>query len=239
MESRTALRAHIGMTRRLSQSDWSILSQASHEVRTVRRDTVISRRGDTLGESILILSGMVGRYIPATSGAPHLVAVEVPGDFADLHAFPLKQLDHDVTARTDVEAAIFPHEDLAELIARHPGVARQLWALTLVDASIHRHWAFRNGALRSLARLADLLCELDTRLQYAGLRASPKGLPVPLTQIDLANACGMSAEHVNRVLRDLREDGCCTFGGGFLNIHDRQKLYAVAQFNPSYLYLPD
>ena len=233
------LQEPVGMTHLLSPEDWATLSETCLEIRSIPRGKVISARGDMLNESILILGGMIGRYIPAGEGAGQLVAVEVPGDFADLHAFPLKQLDHNVTALTDVRAAIFPHADLSDLIARHPGLARQLWALTLVDASIHRHWAFRNGAKRSFARLADLLCELDTRLQFAGTKPGPRGLAIPLTQIDLANACGMSAVHINRVLRDLREDGCCTYAGGYLDIHDRRRLYQIAQFDPGYLYLPE
>lgn len=45
----------------------------------------------------------------------------------------------------------------------------------------------------------------------------------------------MSAIHLNRTLRDLRERGLMTLGKGFATIHDPKGLHRLAAFENSYL----
>ena len=229
----------MGMVRHLSDPHWDVILRICSGLRTYRRGDVISSMEKRLEESLLLLDGMIGRHIPdPDDDSQHLVAVEVPGDFADLHAFPLKRLDHNVTALSGVRVAVFPHAALRQAIDDHPTLARELWALTLVDAAIHRHWAYRTGALRALGNVANLLSELETRLRIAGVVEGADGYPLLLTQTDIGEACGLSAVHVNRVLRELREAGCVRLSNGWMKVMDRETLHRLGRFDPSYLYLP-
>lgn len=229
----------IGMASHLSSDQWATLCGVCSQTVSVKSGTVLSHRGHQLDKSLLLMTGLIGRTIPMDgSSRSHFVAIEVPGDFVDFHAFPLKKLDHDVVAMTDTTVAVFNHSDLSSLIQRDAALARVLWGLTLVDASIHRQWAFRNGTMRAMTAVANLLCELDTRLMNAGL-AGDSEIAFPLTQRDLADACGLTVEHTNRVMKDLREDGCCAVVGTRLQILDRDRLQRTGKFEPDYLYLPD
>jgi DNA-binding transcriptional regulator YhcF (GntR family) len=76
--------------------------------------------------------------------------------------------------------------------------------------------------------------ELGARLALVGL-GSKEGYACPLTQYLLADALGLSAVHVNRVLRQLREDGMVTFRDGMVVFDDYDKLAQFAQFDPSYM----
>jgi DNA-binding transcriptional regulator YhcF (GntR family) len=51
----------------------------------------------------------------------------------------------------------------------------------------------------------------------------------------LADALGLSAIHVNRVLRHLREAGLMTFRDGRVVFLDYEGLIKLAEFDPSYL----
>lgn len=66
---------------------------------------------------------------------------------------------------------------------------------------------------------AHLLLELGARLNLVGLGTS-LGYPCPLLQYMLADAMGLSAVDVNRVMRELREGGLLTFQHGNVTIHD-------------------
>lgn len=66
------------------------------------------------------------------------MAVHVPGDFVDLHAYPLKILDHDVATMTTATLAIVPHDELDALTRDMPELTRKLWFATLIDAAIRR-----------------------------------------------------------------------------------------------------
>jgi transcription initiation factor IIE alpha subunit len=67
--------------------------------------------------------------------------------------------------------------------------------------------------------------------------ADESGFAFPITQIDLAECAGMTSVHVNRVLRDLREDRLAEFRRGRVSIFDVPKLRRLAEFDEAYLYM--
>lgn len=52
--------------------------------------------------SMLLLSGFVGRASTLADGGRQITAINVPGDFIDLHGFLLKTMDHSLAALSDV-----------------------------------------------------------------------------------------------------------------------------------------
>jgi len=59
----------------------------------------------------------------------------------------------------------------------------------------------------------------------------------PVTQMDMADATGLSTVHVNRTLQELRASGLITLKERNLTIHDFRALSNAALFNPNYLHL--
>jgi len=211
------------------------LENAISEVRTYEPRRVLVRAGERLTNSTLLLDGVVCRSRELVDGKRQLLAFHIAGDFIDLHGFLLKALEHDMVSMTSVDIALIPHEALRAITETHAHLTRLLWFSTLVDAAIHREWI----AARSMGaqgRIAHLLCELQIRMELVGL-ANRRGFDLPLTQIDLADATGLTAVHVNRTLRRLREAGIAEFAAGRVTIHDLDALWEVAAFDPSYLYL--
>lgn len=229
---------HKGMIEHLTPAQWAAIAPLFCDQREYGPDDVISHRGDTLEYSLLLLDGVIARSIPKPGhDKSTFVALQFKGDFVDLHAFPLKQLDHDVVSLTASKVAVIMHDTLRAFLNDKIELLRILWSLTLVDASIHRQWAMRNSSLRGFARVANLFSEIDARLCAATGKQSDDYV-VGLSQIDIADATGLTPVHVNRVLKDLREDGCCAISGGRLSILDRKKMHARGNFDPAYLYLP-
>jgi CRP-like cAMP-binding protein len=227
-----------GMVDHLNAEQWGKLSPLMMHHGHFAPGDIVSHRGDLLDHSLLLLDGLVARKVPRGQRARStVVALQFPGEFVDLHAFPLKKLDHDVVSLTGTSVARIAHDDLHHLLNGDVELARKLWLMTLVDASIHRHWVMRNSAMRALARVANFLCEYDARMTaaYAGERDS---LPFSLRQSDIADATGLTSVHVSRTLRDLREHGCCSVSGGQLAIHDRAGLHKMGMFDAAYLYMP-
>jgi CRP-like cAMP-binding protein len=185
--------------------------------------------------STLLIDGVVCRYLDDREGYRQVVSVHVPGDFVDLHGFPMKRLDHDISTLGPCTVAMFEHRTLAEILEHHPRLTRWLWFATLLDASIHREWIFRLGRLGAEGRVAHLFCELYARLEMVQLARDGR-FQLPATQADIAEACGITGVHVNRVLRLMRERELVTFRSGEVHILDHQRLMALAEFDPVYLY---
>lgn len=222
----------------LDGNEHARLEAAIREVRTLAPRTTLVRGGEPLHQSILLIEGIMSRHIDDRDGLRQLVAVHVPGDFVDLHGFPLKVLDHDVATMTAATVAIVPHKALDAIVAEMPFMARKLWFATLIDAAIHRAWLFRLGRLDAVGRVAHFLCETNARLVSAGL-SDGRRFALGLTQADIAEICGLTNVHVNRVLRSLREDRLCVFRSSLVEILEPERLAARGQFDPAYLYIDD
>ena len=212
------------------------LEESITEIKTLAPRTNVVLAGDRLNQSILLLEGFMSRYIDDHNGLRQLVAVHVPGDFVDLHAFPLKVLDHDVATMTAASVAVVPHKALESITHELPALTRKLWFSTLIDASIHRAWLFRLGRLDAVGRVAHFISETNVRLVSAGL-SDGRRFALGLTQTDLAEICGLTNVHISRVLRQLREEQLCVFRSSLVEISDQVKLADRGQFDPAYLYI--
>lgn len=124
--------------------------------------------------------------------------------------------------------------DLLQAFAETPRLATAiLWAVSRDEAMVVEHLVDL-GRRDADARMAHLLLELGVRLSLVGM-GSRQGYARPLTQYHLADALGLSAIHVNCVLRKLRENGLVTFRDGFVSLNDYDRLVALADFDPAYL----
>lgn len=223
---------------RLETAERARLEAAISEVRLIYPRTRLVRAGEPLSQSTLLIEGFMCRHIDDRKGLRQLVAIHVPGDFVDLHGYPLKTLDHDIATLTAATIATVPHEELAAIEREAPELARKLWYATLLDAAIHRAWLFRLGRLDAIGRVAHFLCETNARLAVAGL-SDGRRFVLGITQNDLAEICGLTDVHVNRVVRALREEGLCMFRSSLVEIFDPARLAARGQFDPTYLYIDE
>jgi CRP-like cAMP-binding protein len=205
------------------------------ETRTVKAHQILVRKDDPLQHSILLIDGWLGRTVDSKSGARVFTEIHVAGDFADLHAFTLKRLDHNVMALASSIIAIVPHDRLLRLTTDFPHLARIYWFSTNVDAAIHRQWLVSLGR-NALARMAHLFCELFVRLEVAG-RTDGLSYDFPLTQEQMASCLSLTTVHVNRTLQELRRMSLIELDNRRLTIKNFAGLKETADFDPSYLYL--
>jgi CRP-like cAMP-binding protein len=220
----------------LAPADRDALLGLPHLVRRVAVGSHIVRDGDRPDHCSLLLSGFAFRHKITGEGGRQILAVHMPGDFLDLQNSLLAVADHNVQALTAAEIAYIPREAIRELAYERPAIAVGLWVDTLVDASIFREWVVNVGRRDARARVAHMLCEFSTRLEAAGL-ARDRRYELPMTQEQLADAVGLTSVHVNRVLRQLGEEGLIERQRRAIVIRDWARMRAVGDFNDRYLHL--
>jgi CRP-like cAMP-binding protein len=220
----------------LTDHEANVLRDAVDRVEHVAAGRTLVTAGDPLTHSILLVEGLVARFKDLNGGQRQITEVHVAGDFVDLHGFLLKRLEHHVGTLTPVRLAYVPHTTLTRITEREPHLARLLWLSTLMDAAIQRERILSIGRRSALARVAHLMCELYVRMETVGL-VDGLSFPLPITQLDLADATGLTSVHVNRMLRELRSQALVTFRGGIVDIHDLGALERAAGFDRSYLFL--
>jgi len=206
------------------------------QVIEVPADRTVIRHGEDLQHSLLLLSGWLARAKDLPSGQRQMAELHVAGDFADLHSFTLKRLDHDVIAVTRCRLALAPHERIREVTERFPHLGRVFWLMTNIDAAIQREWTLSLGRRTAIARMAHLFCELNVRLGLVGL-AQNNSYDFPLTQVELGECLGLTSVHINRTLQELRRQRLLDLENRRITIHDLNALKQVAEFDGLYLYV--
>ena len=233
----TSLALRLQAYAKLSQDDLAAIDRLSRRgLREVaaRRDLI--REGDPPKAVNLILEGWACRYKTLPDGRRQIVSLFIPGDLCDLNIYILKEMDHNIGAITSLRVAEIAREDFERLMIEHPRITQALFWNELVTVAIQREWTLNVGQRTAYERIAHLLCEMFLRLETVGL-TDGDSCNFPLTQVDLADATGLTAVHVNRTLQELRRNGLIELQSKTLVIPDFKALKAAAMFNDNYLHL--
>jgi CRP-like cAMP-binding protein len=159
----------------------------------------------------------------------------MPGDACDLHIGLLGEMDHSIQTITPAKVATIERVDMDALMERRSGIARAMYISQLIDEGTMRAWITSMGRRTSTERVAHLMCELYLRARNIGL-TSEGSLTLPLSQILLADALGMTAVHINRVLKELRLQGAMALQRGSLEITNPDMIVRIAGFDDGYLH---
>ena len=191
-------------------------------------------QGQSERAAYILVSGWVCSYKIQPDGTRQIIDFQIPGDFLGFRSVLLRASDHSFEPITDITAVKVLAGDLLDAFARTPRLATAiLWAASRDEAMVVEHLV-GIGRRDAAQRMAHFLLELASRLALVGL-GGKAGYACPLTQYHLADALGLSAIHVNRVLRQLREAGLVTFRDGRVSIDDHDGLVRLAGFDPAYL----
>ncbi len=218
----------------LSEVELAVLERLHQRRRVFRAGRDLIQQGQGEQAAYILASGWVCSYKIQPDGSRQIVDFQIPGDFLGLRSVLLKTSDHSVEPIVEIQAAEVLVSDLLTAFEQTPRLATAIfWAVSRDEAMVVEHLVGL-GRRDADARMAHFLLELGARLALVGM-GSKAGYACPLTQYHLADALGLSAVHVNRVLRKLREDALVTFRDGQVTFDNYDGLVALAEFDPAYL----
>ncbi|WP_299478639.1 Crp/Fnr family transcriptional regulator [uncultured Roseibium sp.] len=218
----------------LTASELSALQNLHKRRRIFLAGRDLVQQGQSDQAAYILSEGWVCSYKVQSDGTRQIVDFQIPGDFLGLRSVLLRASDHSFEPITDIQAVEVQTGDLLETFANSPRLATAvLWAASRDEAMVVEHLV-NLGRRDADRRMAHFLLELGARLALVGI-GSQTGYDCPLTQYHLADALGLSAVHVNRVLRQLRENGLITFRSGKVTFDDRNRLVEFSGFDPEYL----
>jgi CRP-like cAMP-binding protein len=223
----------------LDPADEEAILALPHRVKRLERNGYIARERDKTESSCLLLSGYAIRHKILGDGSRQILSIHMKGDLVDLQNSFLGVADHSVQVLTDAEVALIPREAIKRLAFQRPTVGTAMWLDTLVDGSIFREWIANVGRRDAHTRIAHLLCEFALRLKVAGL-GETTDYELPMTQEQIADCTGLTAVHVNRMLKLLESENLITrTTSRSVTIGDWRKLADAGDFDSNYLHLPE
>jgi CRP-like cAMP-binding protein len=219
----------------LGEADRNALRALPYSLRTVPPSAHLVRDGDPSEHCCLLITGFAYRHKITGEGARQIISIHMASEFVDLQNIFLDVSDHNVQTLTEAEVAFIPRNAVSDVAMANPNIGRGLWMQTLIDASIFREWVVNVGRRDSRTRVAHLLCEFSLRLEAAGLGGNHR-YELPMTQEQLADSVGLTSVHVNRVLRQLGEEGLIARNRRAITILDWHRMRSAGDFNERYLH---
>lgn len=213
----------------LTEDERAALEKLEERQRPVRRGAALLRENEACNELFILRKGLMMSYVLLDDGSRQILRFLFPGDMLGVSSAIYREAPETLAALSDCVVSPFDRAALAEIMRAHP----RLSALILVQSQIERVALTDRlaalGRTSAKARVAALLLELRNRL-----RATDKSIAnvfaLGLTQEEVGDATGLTAVHVNRMLRQLAEDGLITRGSGRVTLEDEQALARAANY---------
>ncbi|MEN3745790.1 Crp/Fnr family transcriptional regulator [Sphingomonas sp. HF-S3] len=213
----------------LTGAEQAALEKLEERQRTVRRGAVLQRENEKCGELYVLRKGLMMSYVLLDDGSRQILRFLFPGDMLGVSSMIYREAPETLAALSDCIVSPFDRSALSDLMTRHP----RLSAMVLVYCQVERvSLTDRLAALgrtSAKARVAALLLDLRDRLRTTD-KSVEDAFQLGLTQEEVGDATGLTAVHVNRMLRQLEEEGLIARDSGRVTLRDERALARAANY---------
>ncbi|MBR7650731.1 Crp/Fnr family transcriptional regulator [Brucella oryzae] len=196
-------------------------------------DATIIEQGARVRSIHLVRSGWGCVYRDLSSGERQIIDFPMRSDFLGLRTADGYSYNT-IAAITPMSVFEISLASLEASIESAPRLSLILIELLARQRSMLIEHLTNIGCRAAFVRTAHLFLELSDRVQSCGM-GDPDSFYCPLTQYQLADALGLTPIHLNRMLRDLREEGLILFRSNRVEILDRKRVVALAQYDGEFM----
>ncbi|PCD04836.1 transcriptional regulator [Sphingomonas spermidinifaciens] len=217
----------------MTPAERDTLERLEERTRTVRRGGILRRSNDRSGELFVLRSGLMMTYVLLGDGSRQILRFHFPGDMLGLSGLVYPEAPETICAVTESVVCPFERSALAQLVEAHPRLASMILAYGQIDRVSLTDRLAALGRTSAKARVGALLLEWRSRLR-AGDGSIGESFSLGLTQEEVGDATGLTAVHVNRMLRQLEEEGLIAREGQRVTICDERALMAATNYVDRY-----
>jgi CRP-like cAMP-binding protein len=216
----------------LNDDERALLESSTVRSHICEPGTYIRRQNDMDTRPFIVASGWGCYARSVRNGHRQIFDFILPGDTIGLAAGPYAFGGSQIVALTAIVllGAWNLKRALSDSIYPNLQMALHLEQV-LHEARLLDH-VVRLGQLSSLERTAHLLLELHHRMDQAGL-VQNRCFQLPVTQIQMGQALGLSQIQMHRTLHSLRRDGLLALDGRGVTLPDLERLAWVAGCEPA------
>lgn len=222
----SCLADRLGRYLHLVEVEFQALAALEENERTVPRGTVLRAEHASAREFYIVRRGWLYSSMLLFDGNRQILSMHLPGEFAGEAGLPWDKAPFAITAATDTVVRTIDRSALRDLFERHPRIGALMMVLAQIERVALADRLASVGRTSAKSRVAALLVDILRRLR-AGGEASDGGMALPLTQEEIGDATGLTAVHVNRMMRQLGDDGLIVRTNGRVRITNEARLAGI------------
>lgn len=212
---------------KLSPTELAAVAALGDAPRRYGRNEIIRSEGDVASDFYLLIDGWASSAVTLPGGGRQIMKFHLPGDALGTPSMSVARASETLTTITPAIISTVPFDRFGDLLREQPRVT----ALFLLSCQRERvalmDWLASVGRTLSEARLAALFLDLRERLQPLGL-VEGDAFHLPLTQEQIGDALGLTSVHVNRMMRELEDQGLIARDRQRLHLRDRPALQRLS-----------
>jgi CRP/FNR family transcriptional regulator len=213
----------------LTDKEKDALARLEDAERHYRRGAVIRRENDSAQDIFILRKGWLYSYVLLDDGSRQILRLHFPGDLVGASGTAFKEATDTLVAVTDVSLCPFDKGALKVLYEGYPRLAGLLFIIAQAERTSLTDRLASLGRTSALSRVAALLLDTLDRLRVMNSDITDS-FPLPLTQEEIGDATGLTAVHVNRMMRSLVEEGFIARTNGTVAVLDERRLANVANY---------
>jgi CRP-like cAMP-binding protein len=222
---------HYSVCGRLGGKDFDRLFSQGVRVRKWPAGDAIFHQGEPCGSVFTIQSGWVAIYKMFEDGRRQIIRFALPGDLIGIEGDEACGMAFGAEAITDVRLCGIGHSAFLGLCARSPQLAMNYASALFRETLAAWNHIGALGQQQAPGRIANLLLELHRRIISRG-GAEGSAVSLPINQVHIADATGLTPVHVCRTLKRMRLEKLLEFHKGRLVLMDGERLAEIAQLDP-------
>ena len=217
----------------LSPGEHRALEHLEERERQLRRGATLQRENDRGSELFILRKGTMMSSVLLDDGSRQILRFLFPGDMMGISSLVYSEAPETITALTDVVVSPFERAAMSKLIGDHPRLAALIMVYNQIERAALTDRLAALGRTSAKARVAGILLEMRNRMRMLD-KATNTTFTLGLTQEEIGDATGLTAVHVNRMLRQLEEEGIIAREGGRVTLTDERALQRAANFVDRY-----
>lgn len=188
---------------------------------------------DSPDQLFIVESGRLFASNALPGGERAITRLYFSGDIVGTANIPFEHATHSITTISEADLYIFPRKNLIEAFQDTPRVAAIFYTFAAMENAILNDRLVSIGRTPGKARLAALILEITSRRNLTRAEAE-YDFRLGMTQAQIGDAIGLTDVQVNRLLKELDEDGVIKRSGGNIQIVDYDELCEIGQFTDRY-----
>ncbi len=217
----------------LTPGEHRALERLEERERHLRRGAALQRENDPCSDLFILRKGLMMSSVLLDDGSRQILRFLFPGDMMGVSSLVYREAPETITALTDVVVCPFERTAMSALISDHPRLAALIMVYNQIERTALTDRLAALGRTSAKARVAAILLEMRNRMRMLD-KALTKTFTLGLTQEEIGDATGLTAVHVNRMLRQLEDDGVIARAAGQVTLTNERALARAANFVDRY-----